>query len=643
MGMTRMQATLSASSPLSLAHDYRYRYDEMLFQFSSFTAVLAVTARNYVTGGLLPGTWYSTRCGVRVEQEFISLCISNTITIICFLLSLRDSNMTVEEEKPTEEGLPSKRFSPWRQPKDTRDPESAASLTWSSRNTANTHATTNNNNNNKQSLPKEKSTRKLFQDSILVQIPLNVTADLGVAMRRTRAKRVEGLLKAFPNLNKKTTQEDDNAAMEVSDGAKGDTTLDKSEGEEDAKKAAAKNNKIRRNQPQPGDFGNIVDYLEAKYVQGVMLDDSGSEDDNDEGQGSVYSETSFLDDTDLQRTVAEQVLAQTTTTKLELRDDDEFFVNVGELEVEETELTKEEYDPLQDTKTKSPKRKRKVDNGKDGEDNATIAKKKKKMKPDLIEKKDKSASPTTKNVKAKAVAEPQTLDTGKPGTSKETQKRSKECKKIYENLYQKLVEMIKKASPEELPKRKTKERVSIKCPNDKKPGDSVVFANPHVKGQKLKVKIPENCKPGGQFKVTVPVPAADDDDTDYNKLNRAFYYALDNYSRAFDEWCDAEGDYRKAIDDKEFTAHFEKRKKFDKLVNEFSKDLKTPVDKPYLQKILRRARQSKSKKDGHDKSDASVASDKPMPTVSAQVPVKSKEFSDVEFNMDDFKLTDKSD
>ena len=39
-------------------------------------------------------------------------------------------------------------------------------------------------------------------------------------------------------------------------------------------------------------------------------------------------------------------------------------------------------------------------------------------------------------------------------------------------------------------------------------------------------------------------PLSPDDDTDYNKLDRAFYDALDDYARAFDDWCDAEGDYR---------------------------------------------------------------------------------------------------
>ncbi|GAX15794.1 hypothetical protein FisN_3Lh238 [Fistulifera solaris] len=538
--------------------------------------------------------------------------------------------MTNEETSPTKEEesssppatLPSKRFSPWRQPKDARDPESAASLNWSSRPT-----------NNPTKSTKEKSTRKLFQESIFIQIPLNVTADLGVAIRKTREKRIQGLLKNFPQLNQKATTED----TPMEDGVKGDLTQDKSEDESNSKAQKNKKKKKKRNQPQPGDFGNIVDYLEAKYVQGVMVDDSGSEDDHDEGQGSVYSETSFLDDTDLQRTVAEQVLAQTTTTKLELRDDDEFFVNVGELEVEETDLTKDEYDPLQDTKTKSPKRKRN-DTEKDKDDDA---KKKQKVKPELADKKGKAVLSSTKSVKASTSEESQKTDTAKTGSSKDTQKKSKECKKIYENLYQKLVEMIKKASPQELPKRKTKDKVSIKCPEDKKPGDTVIFANPHVRGQKLKVKIPDNCKPGGSFKVTVPIPIDEDDETDYNKLSRDFYYVLEHYSRAFDEWCEAEGDYRKAIDDTDFTAHFEKRKKFDKLVNEFPKDLKTPVDKSYLQKILRRARQSKSRKEaGHDKSDLSVASESFVPTTKAFVPVASKKFTQVEFNMDDFKLSD---
>ncbi|GAX16279.1 hypothetical protein FisN_3Hh238 [Fistulifera solaris] len=537
--------------------------------------------------------------------------------------------MTSEETSPTKEdsspaaALPSKRFSPWRQPKDARDPESAASLSWSS---SRPHPATN---HPPTKSTKQKSTRKLFQEFILVQIPLNVTADLGVAIRRTRQKRIKGLLKAFPQLNQQKSTTDD---PPMEDGVKGDLTQDKSEEES---KAQNKKKKKKRNQPQPGDFGNIVDYLEAKYVQGVMVDDSGSEDDNEEGQGSVYSETSFLDDTDLQRTVAEQVLAQTTTTKLELRDDGEFFVNVGELEIEETDLTKDEYDPLQDTKTKSPKRKRK-DAEIDKEENA---KKKKKVKPELADKKGKAVPTSTKSAKASTSEESQKPDTAKTGSSKDTQKKSKECKKIYENLYQKLVEMIKKASPEELPKRKTKDKVSIKCPDDKKPGDTVIFANPHVRGQKLKVKIPDNCKPGGTFKVTVPIPIDEDDDTDYNKLSRDFYSALEVYSRAFDEWCEAEGDYRKAIDDTDFTAHFEKRKKFDKLVNEFPKDLKTPVDKSYLQKILRRARQSKSRKEaGQDKSDLSVASESFVPTTKAFVPVASKNFTQVEFNMNDFKL-----
>jgi hypothetical protein len=167
-----------------------------------------------------------------------------------------------------------------------------------------------------------------------------------------------------------------------------------------------------------------------------------------------------------------------------------------------------------------------------------------------------------------------------------------------EKYYKQLLAMIKTASNEELPRKKTKERVAITCPPDKKPGDQIMFANPHVPGQRLKVKIPKNATPGSTFKVTVPVAdLAADDETDYNKFSREFYDTLDDYARAYDNWCDAEQDYRKASGDKEFAGHLEKRKKFDVLISEFPKDLKTIVDKPYIQKILRRARQNKHKRE----------------------------------------------
>ena len=82
-------------------------------------------------------------------------------------------------------------------------------------------------------------------------------------------------------------------------------------------------------------------------------------DDKSEGHGSLFSGGSFLDDRDLQRDVAEQVMANTTMTKLELEEDDtDFFVNVGNLEVEDNEYG-DHYDPLQDKDNQTSKKRKK--------------------------------------------------------------------------------------------------------------------------------------------------------------------------------------------------------------------------------------------------------------------------------------------
>ena len=73
---------------------------------------------------------------------------------------------------------------------------------------------------------------------------------------------------------------------------------------------------------------------------------------------------------------------------------------------------------------------------------------------------------------------------------------------------------------------------------------------------------------------------------------------MESFARVYDEWCDTEGEYRSYIGDAEYSSHFEKRKKFDVLVPLFpNRELKFPIDKDFLQKILRRARQNKNKRD----------------------------------------------
>jgi hypothetical protein len=228
----------------------------------------------------------------------------------------------------------------------------------------------------------------------------------------------------------------------------------------------------------------------------------------------------------------------------------------------------------------------------------------KKKKAKTSESKDENentnkSSATTDTTKKKAKGKKSLSD-----NAKHLLKKTRIRKKKMEVLYKAMVEMINSASADELPRRRTKLRVALTCPPDKKTGDTITFTNPHVSGQKLRVKIPANRSANGNFKVTVPVApdavvntADGEEAADHNKISRKFYDLLEDYARAFDEWCDAEGEFRKATGDKDFAAHFERRKKFDLLINEFPTDLKTPVDKPYLQKILRRARQNKHKRE----------------------------------------------
>ena len=468
---------------------------------------------------------------------------------------------------------------------------------------------------------KRRRGNKLFQDCIRVEIPLDYTADLTHALRHTRQKRVQAIHQAFPMLHTRKTK------LSTQQQADDDEDEDgKSSGKEGSPDSDPKSQRpLHSNGTDRQNYSSILDYLEAKYVKGVMIEDPADEGDgalpeNDaDERGSVYSESSFLDDTDLQRDVAEQVLAHSTATKIELQEDDGFFVNVGNLEVEESELTKEHYDPLEDIQKEKakPVKVRKKPGPKPGFKRAQPTEKKtsitsptSKSVASAGSKKStastKSGQPSKKKAKtapsAGNAAEKKTPSspTKKGPTTKPTAqvkkltKAENDKKKIMEGSYKLIVSLIGK---EDLPRGKTKEKVALTCPADKKPGDSILFENPHVQGQRLKVKIPKTCKPGGTFRVTVPVPPAKEGgEVDHNKWTREFYMALSDYAYHYDDWMDAKTE-RMAAMGQEFPGHFEKRKKFDRMITEFPKDLKTPIDKAYLQKILRRARQNKHKRE----------------------------------------------
>ncbi|KAL7558065.1 hypothetical protein ACA910_009252 [Epithemia clementina (nom. ined.)] len=531
---------------------------------------------------------------------------------------------------------------------------------------------------------------KLLQDCISVEIPLNFTADLGLAWRHTRKKRIVELLESYPALvaaaaasinNNNETQGDavgdsDRDSGKDDDDDNGELSTDDPSDNKANGRGKVEKKKATNNAPNRRDFSNMVDYLEAKYAKGVMVEDglaaAERNDGDDNDKGSVYSETSWIDDSDLKRDVAEQVLGHTTKTKLELTtDDSEFFVNVGTLEVEETEQTKDHYDPLKDIdrdENKKPSRPRKKAATSSGATTATqkkpvvkkvkssnsttdactatmktkssdnadgkesVGKTKQSPSADAPTKKDapislppkkkakkvessdtkQPASPvdrnqppptiSSSNTKERPPSPPKKEDRLQTIANRQQAKIEAEKKVAMEKAYAVLVAMIKTLSEDEIPRRKTKDKVALTCPADKKPGDSILFENPHVKGQRLKVKIPKNTLPGGIFKVTVPVPKEPVDDgeggeTDHNRWSREFYETLSDYAYHYDVWIDAVAERHVANGNKEFSGHFEKRKKFDELVYVFPKDLKSPIDKAYMQKILRRARQNKHKRD----------------------------------------------
>ena len=161
--------------------------------------------------------------------------------------------------------------------------------------------------------------------------------------------------------------------------------------------------------------------------------------------------------------------------------------------------------------------------------------------------------------------------------------------------------MVKAMAQDDLPRRKTMEKVAITCPPDKKPGDSVLFANPHVPGQRLKVKIPKKTVPGGTFKVSVPIaPNAEEDEndnTDHNRWSREFYDCFGEYCNLYDEWVELVAIVKQEQDVTDYVVYFEKRNKFDELIKDVPQDLKTPLDKSYFQKLLRRSRQNRHKRE----------------------------------------------
>mmetsp|Transcript_16727 Transcript_16727/g.31696 ORF Transcript_16727/g.31696 Transcript_16727/m.31696 type:complete len:585 (+) Transcript_16727:80-1834(+) len=561
---------------------------------------------------------------------------------------------------------------------------------------------------------------RIPSDSMIVHIPIDVTADLGVAMKRVRAKRIAKYKQLFSNrVEEKSFQmeeqeeeedkeEDEEDEMKLETPKSGVENGHKSKGltketKKDDLNLDSIGSEVRREQ-----FSSIVDYLEAKYARGIMIHDlderirkkkkqnNGGDDLSvlsDSEAGSCYSEDSdnFIDDSDLRTDIAHQILASSAfgTTKIEAEaartkaqddesigaDDHAFFVNVGDLEMEDDwnyDLD-EDIDWMNSTKrskgkkrkriakehsaVKSPsKEKKKVIHK---ETNHVEKKKQKKEKEESSKKsiaKEKEKKEKEKDgEKASAPVKESNKDDDVSHVTKSensavieaSKKEAANLKRKVERLFKKCVEEIEKLTKEHLP-RKIKGGGTSKCqvvvPEGKASGDELQIGNPHIPGQKLKVKIPKNKVPGDKFTVAVPLPEVESSSTAENKLSKECIDALDKYSMTFDDWCQAEAKYKSLVPKKKGSEKFkvgvERLKKFDKLVSAFPNNLEVPIEPAFLRLLVRRKRQSQSKRKSMGSSAPNGSPNKQQgkddKTMTLTLPYLSEVFPTITYNKADF-------
>jgi len=436
-----------------------------------------------------------------------------------------------------------------------------------------------------------------ISDTILVTIPIGVTADLGIAMRRCRDKRLRKMKDLYPYL--------------FENGSQGSSA--------DEDKSPKKKQKRKYGSelvPQREEYGHMLDYLEAKYVQGVMVpevdakkvdDPKSVSDSSSGGAGSCYSDASgFVDDSLLRNEVAEQVLASSSygatkieeETKKEKGKEDSFFVNVGDLEMAEGYDEKDvdiDFNEVQRSKKKLKMRNKKKLIKTEGQ----VAKKKIKVATT-------TEAPSVSSMSSTNIKPSKTKNIGEKiqfHVNKKVQilnQRSGELKQIQLKMYKIVKKKIHQMPADYLPRKQEKNemiKVSITIPQNKSAGDDITFSNPRVPGQKLRVKVPESGIPGGKFVVSLPAPESRQPTLSANNFTKEAKEALDDYSRAYDEWIEAKARWREYQPKLgPYKPNNERLKKFDHLIQELPSDLATPIDAAFLRKVVRRARQNSSKR-----------------------------------------------
>jgi len=420
-------------------------------------------------------------------------------------------------------------------------------------------------------------------DSILIDVPLSVTADLGVALKRTRRKRIkriqDWLASSAPPGNNATNNKPDVKKKKKTASLKQDD--DRAKGEQDSCSDSSNDDDDDDNEkditldydddalgktPKRNQYGSVVDYLEAKYVRGVMIADyddreqakiqsNGVQEDevDSEGDNSCYDdEDGFIDDSLMLEDVAGQVMASSTygltqieqearrrkeerkkessgiTEQLGITDeklddtqvdeamesgfDDGFFVNLGDLEM--AEGWSGDNVVISPTKTKKRTKKRvKAVAAKD--DTSTKKKKKKLSLPSSPKKKKKpdDTKPKSDNNDNKATS-PKKGKKTPLGKSEEKQPKKKD----------QVVKHPKKVSPEkekaaQLRKlMKRKYNACVKMIKDLST-DQLPLKQRNKKTVKLSVSIPADKNigdeitfanpniPGQKLKVQIPAKA----------------------------------------------------------------------------------------------------------------------------------------
>lgn len=156
---------------------------------------------------------------------------------------------------------------------------------------------------------------------------------------------------------------------------------------------------------------------------------------------------------------------------------------------------------------------------------------------------------TIKKLETKASSQKSDAPKAKDTSNSQVKRALDKCKELSKRvqvLYGRCVTVIKDV-PEDTWPRKPKMnmvKVSIKVPENKKSGDTIIFNNPHIGGQKLKVQIPEKVSVGDTFRVSVPTADTKNvDDLTQNKLPKDLVRALYDYSCMYDEWTQATGTF----------------------------------------------------------------------------------------------------